>query len=334
MALSARSGRRLLVAGVAVSVLAVGADVVAPSVTAPVRDAAASVFTPVTSWLTLGDSARVRALTAQRDAARREAAALRDGPGLDAGLRSLLTAPGVAGATVVPARVVGIEARTLASAPPRLVLDVGRRDGIRTDQGVVAGSGLVGRVVTVRESSAVVEPISAAGAVVGARVQRSAALGSLSARTPGGLPGRAPGELTLTLIQGAGVRVGDRVDTLGSVDGRPYVAGIPVGTVVGLDPDRGQVGRTAKVRPFVQLSSLDLVGVLVAPPARPPRTPVTAPAAPTTPPSPSTPSSSPAGAPSPSSPAATSPATSSTPAASTTAAGNTGSPQPTRGSGG
>lgn len=333
MALSARSGRRLLVTGVAVSLLAVGADAVAPSVTAPARDAAASVFTPVTSWLTVGDSARVRELTAQRDSARREAASLRDVPGLDAGLRSLLAAPGLAGATVVPARVVGIEARTLASTPPRLVLDVGRRDGIRTDQGVVAGSGLVGRVVTVRESSTVVEPISAAGAVVGARVQPSGALGSLSARTPGGLPGRAPGELTLTLVQGAGVRVGDRVDTLGSVDGRPYVAGIPVGTVVGLDPDRGQVGRTARVRPFVQLSSLDLVGVLIAPPARPPRAPVTAPPASTTQPSPSSaPSSSPAATSSPSSPATAS--TSATSAVRMATAENTGTPQPTRGDGG
>lgn len=286
MSLSARTGRRILGVGLACSVAALGLDVVAPSVTAPVRDAAGAVFTPAISWMTVGDSERVRTLTAQRDAARREADLLRPSVQVDAQLRSLLGAPGSAeaqrnaGATIVPARVIGLETRALASSPPRLVLDVGERDGIRTDQGVIAAAGLVGRIVTVRESSAVVEPITAGRAVVGVRVARSGALGSLSARTPAGLPGRAPGELTLTLVQGSGVRVGDRITTLGSVDGRPYAAGLPVGTVVGLDPDRGQVGRTARVRAHVDLSSLDLVGVLLAAPQRPPRAPVTLPAPP------------------------------------------------------
>ena len=45
------------------------------------------------------------------------------------------------------------------------------------------------------------------------------------------------------------VAVGDRVTTLGSVGGRPYVPGIVVGTVTAVDPVDGQLTATATVRP-------------------------------------------------------------------------------------
>ncbi len=57
--------------------------------------------------------------------------------------------------------------------------------------------------------------------------------------------------------------VGDVVSTLGSVDDRPYAAGVVVGTVTAVDPDRGQLTRTATVRPVVDPDAIDVVAVLV-----------------------------------------------------------------------
>ena len=52
---------------------------------------------------------------------------------------------------------------------------------------------------------------------------------------------RGAGELGLTLVQTGALRVGDEVRTLGSVDGRPFVAGVLVGTVSAVEPQRGRL---------------------------------------------------------------------------------------------
>ena len=38
---------------------------------------------------------------------------------------------------------------------------------------------------------------------------------------------------------------------------------IPLGTVTSVDPDRGQLGRTAVVRPFVDHDTLDMVALVL-----------------------------------------------------------------------
>jgi rod shape-determining protein MreC len=53
------------------------------------------------------------------------------------------------------------------------------------------------------------------------------------------------------------------VRTLGSIDETPYAAGIVVGTVTAVDPDRGQLMRSATVRPAVDPDAIDVVAVLV-----------------------------------------------------------------------
>jgi hypothetical protein len=42
-----------------------------------------------------------------------------------------------------------------------------------------------------------------------------------------------------------------------------YAAGIPIGTVTAVAPDANAISRTATVVPFVDVASLDLVGVVV-----------------------------------------------------------------------
>ncbi|HEU5241167.1 MAG TPA: rod shape-determining protein MreC, partial [Ornithinibacter sp.] len=51
----------------------------------------------------------------------------------------------------------------------------------------------------------------------------------------------------------------------------PYAAGIVVGTVTSVDPDRGRLTRTATVRPAIDPDALDLVAVLLPAPRTEPR---------------------------------------------------------------
>ena len=87
--------------------------------------------------------------------------------------------------------------------------------------------------------------------------------------------GRAPGatsELTLQLLDSqASLVAGERLVTLGSQRNRPYVPGVPVGVVRQVRPVPGTLTREATVKPYVDFSTLDLVGVVIEPPRRDPR---------------------------------------------------------------
>lgn len=269
--MSSTFARRGLATALAGTVLLLGVDAARPGLTAPLRDGAAAVLGPVERALAPGDSARVARLTRERDALLRErqqdAAAVSKARQLD----TLLASPAAAGRRVVPARVVAFSASPAGSGVRRVTLDVGSRDGIRTDLSVIAGAGLVGRVVSVAPWTCDVQVLGDRDVTVGVRAGSRGVLGSLTGATVPGVPPRAAGELTLSLIQQGSVAVGDIVRTLGSPHGRPYVPDVPVGRVTAVDPARGQLATTAAVRPFIDASSLDVVAVVTDPARTTPR---------------------------------------------------------------
>ena len=75
---------------------------------------------------------------------------------------------------------------------------------------------------------------------------------------------RDRGDLDLRLLDGqSSVAPGDRLVTFGSQGDTPYVPGVPVGRVVTVSGSPGSQTRTAVVAPYVDFTSLDLVGVVV-----------------------------------------------------------------------
>ena len=52
--------------------------------------------------------------------------------------------------------------------------------------------------------------------------------------------------------------------TFGSVGGRPYVPGVPVGTVATVTTQPGSLTPTALVKPFADFTGLGVVGVVVS----------------------------------------------------------------------
>lgn len=181
----------------------------------------------------------------------------------------LLAAPSTAGAEVVPARVVGVGAPG-PQGVVRITIDVGSRDGVSVDRTVVAAGGLVGRVASVAPWTSDVLVVGGPDVVVGARVGAAGALATVGADTAGRAD-RGPGELGLALVQVGALAVGDEVRTLGSVDARPFVPGVLIGTVTAVEPSRGRLAPTGTVRPAVDTGALSVVGVLLTPPRATPR---------------------------------------------------------------
>lgn len=259
----ARRGTVLLGMLVGLTVLVLLADLARPAVTEPVRRSAANVFAPIQAAMTGWTDDRLTEVTRERDELDARVKELKAQVSTHEQLSSLeRAAAGWGGHQLLPARVVGFSSDSAPVGGRTVTIDVGEVDGVRQDQTVISSDGLVGRVVRTAPSSADVLLLGGSDVVVGVRFGADGALGSVDGRPVPGLPARAPGDLTLTALGDSHIAVGDQVTTLGSPDSIPYVAAIPLGTVTAVDPDSGQLGRTAVVRPLVDNDTLDLVAVV------------------------------------------------------------------------
>ncbi len=243
----------------------------AAEVFGPMESVSASVASPVVDAVELlGD---MRGLREDNDRLAEENAALRAELSTGEVDRNRLAEydalTGVAegsGFELVPARVVAIGP---AQAFARTVtVDAGTAEGVRADLTVVDGSGLVGRVLSAGRHTATVLLAVDAGSVIGGRLDRSMELGFL--RGNGSLG--SDGLLSLDLVDPDALpAAGDTVVTWGSRGGTPYVAGVPVGEVTQVHTSAGDQSVSAAVRPFSDMSSLDLVGVVLGPQRTGPR---------------------------------------------------------------
>lgn len=143
-----------------------------------------------------------------------------------------------------------------------VTINAGRRNGIAPDETVLNGDGLVGVVTAVTGSTATVQLATDARATVGVRL---AGTGEIGALTGTGATMAAPRELRLTLFSATAVlRPGQTLTTFGSVGGRPYAPGLPVGRVTRVTSQPGGLTQTALVTPFADFSGLGVLGVVVS----------------------------------------------------------------------
>jgi rod shape-determining protein MreC len=177
-------------------------------------------------------------------------------------LDSLLRTAGAGGYGVKAAEVVGIGAAQGFSWT--VTLDIGREDGIAPDMTVINGAGLVGRTTTVGASTSTVLLANDPDFTVGTRMEGSSELGFAA--------GRGGDAMTVQLLNGkAEVKEGHRLVTFGSQNHSPFVPGVPVGEVTKVERQTGDLTRTLRIRPFVEFTQLEIVGVVVEPPREDPR---------------------------------------------------------------
>jgi rod shape-determining protein MreC len=150
---------------------------------------------------------------------------------------------------VTTARIVGHD-----TAYGRTVtIDRGSRDGIAPNMPVVASKGIVGRVVTVRSTSAQVLLLRDVNSAVDSLVQRSRAKGILYGN----------GDLSLELRfmeRHEDVRTGDLVVTSGITGIFP--PGLVLGEVIAVDKEGQGLFQVIKVRPAEEAASLEEVLVI------------------------------------------------------------------------
>ncbi|HEX4812736.1 MAG TPA: rod shape-determining protein MreC [Nonomuraea sp.] len=223
---------------------------------APLREAGSTVYGTAQSAIgavtrSFGGDGRLRAL--ERDNAR-----LRALEQENARLRNDLRATGAQ--STAAARLRGVAAHVVGFGHGQQVtIDAGTGAGVERDVTVLSADGLVGKVAWAGPATASVSLITDPGSSVGARMAGSGELGVVT-----GLPGES--RLRLSLFDpNAPLQTGDQVVTLGSAGGRPYVAGLAIGTVERVERVPGAATRTALLRPAARLSALDLVAVLVPP---------------------------------------------------------------------
>ncbi|MFC7488039.1 rod shape-determining protein MreC [Knoellia sp. CPCC 206453] len=270
---SDRRRRRFVAVAVLLTLVLVLVDLVGGPGPGLLRRGAATVLGPLERVLAPAGRPNEEQLRREND---RLASDLRESQlaGADASaLKALLAAPSTAGARVVPARVVGVGAPG-PQGVVRITIDVGSRDGVTTDRTVVSGDGLVGRVASVAPWTSDVLVVGGPDVAVGVRVGAAGALATVGGSAASAAE-RRPGELGLTLVQTGALRIGDEVRTLGSVDGRPFVPGVVVGTVSAVEPQRGRLAPSGTVRPAVDVGALSIVGVLLTAPRAAPRAAVT-----------------------------------------------------------
>lgn len=240
----------------------------------PLRAAAGDVFGPVEEltatavrpfqavpgFFASTDSlrAQVQELEAENDTLRGQLATAVVDRNRVAELDGLLRGADRTGYALVPARVVAYG--PAQSFSRTVTIDAGTSSGVHPDLTVVNNAGLVGRVIRADRSTATVLLVVDADSVVGGRLGSTMEVGFLRGRGDLGQDGR----LDLELVDNA-VTPGrhDIVVTWGSEGGKPYVPGIPIGTVTQVFSSPRELSKRAVIDPLVDFSSLDLVGVVV-----------------------------------------------------------------------
>jgi len=238
-------------------------DVVA-DVLGPVEDGAATAMRPITDLPDKFRSAsdltdRNEALEASNQRLRSQLRAEQANAARNSEVDTITAFADRTGYQVVQAQVIAIGP---AQAFSRTVtIDAGTSDGVVPDLTVVNDRGLVGRVIAASSTTATVLLIIDRDSTVGGRLGTSMELGFLDGSGAMG----ANGSLTLSLVDHTVTpHAGDLVLTWGSRGDAPYLPGIPIGTVTGTSSTPAELTQTASVKPFVDFSSLDVVGVITS----------------------------------------------------------------------
>lgn len=241
---------------------------VGASVFGPLERGVSAVVTPIggffsglASWKDSADrihaleeeNARLKALVA--DSANERARADQ--------LDKLLKLAGAGQYRIVPGQVVAIgPAQDYAWT---VTIDAGSRDGITTDMTVINGDGLVGRVIGVSEGTCTVALVVDATTSVGGRIATTQEIGVVEGNG-------TPTSLEMQLLDPlAPVEIGSPIVTFGSQNDRPYVPGVPIGVVTELRGAPGALTRIAVLKPYVDVTALNIVGIVVEPPRVDPR---------------------------------------------------------------
>jgi rod shape-determining protein MreC len=238
------------------------------SIFGPVERVAGDVTTPVAGFFhaaTHDDASEIASLQEQNDVLRAEVSREQLASSDDKQLQELLQLDARGGYKIVTASVIAVG----GDYSDTVTIDAGSRDGITTNETVLNGEGLVGIVTSTGPTTSTVELATDASSVVGVRTAKTGIIGEV---TGSGQSMAGNDTMHLTLFNATAMLTpGEELVTLGSVAGKPYVPGVPVGYVQSVTSAPGALTQTALITPFTDFTGVGVVGVVVAPPRTDPR---------------------------------------------------------------
>jgi rod shape-determining protein MreC len=225
---------------------------------APVKGAADAVFDPVgDAWngvFKYGD------LEDENARLREELAELRGSQDrieeTERGFDELLELNSLEYARDVPQVAATVISSPLSNFELSFELDKGREAGIKEGMTVVAGRGLVGRVVRVSDRRSVVELLTDRDFAVGVKLASSGEVGIAA----GG--GRDQPMHLSGIDPGVEIRRRELVTTSGRAESA-FPPGIPVGRIEEATSERGALEQEVRLRPLVDVDRLTFVKVLL-----------------------------------------------------------------------
>jgi len=177
-------------------------------------------------------------------------------------LKNILDLAGRGGYKVVAAKV--INRGSSATFKETITIDVGSSSGISRNMTVISDGGLVGVVKSVSSDTSVVLLMNDPSFKMGVRIAGTQSIGVLS--------GQGGNSYLLQLLDTTGeIKLGDKLVARGSDGGRPFVPGVPVGTVVEVQSNSSSITQNADVTASANLDRIALVAVVVSPPKFDPR---------------------------------------------------------------
>jgi rod shape-determining protein MreC len=196
--------------------------------------------------------ASTRAQLVQAQAASRDDAQLRKQLGLDQEL-------GIGRSQSVGARVIWKSPTAWYST---IQVDKGRSDGIKVDQPVINGDGLIGKVTSVNGGTATITLITDSSSAVSAQIEPDGANGIVRPSLGD------PSDMRLEFLRkGHPVRTGQNVATSGFSSGKLtsiFPRGIPIGQVTKVSSDELELYRQVHIKPFADFRRIDFVQIITS----------------------------------------------------------------------
>jgi rod shape-determining protein MreC len=160
-----------------------------------------------------------------------------------------------------------VAARVITRSPTlwysTVSINKGSSSGVRVDQPVINGDGLVGTITSTTGNASIVTLITDHTSGVSAKINESGVAGVVQPAVG------KPDDLLMQYIRrGDRISTGQTVVTAGSTSQRYaslFPPGIPIGTVSKVDDQELDVYQRVHVKPFAQLRRLDIVQVLTNP---------------------------------------------------------------------
>ena len=233
----------------------------------PLESIASKIFSPIGNFTSdlknFGQSKKkIEQLTKEVDLLKSAQILDEDTVGQLSQLRNVLDLAGRGGYKVVAAKV--INRGSSATFKQTITIDAGKSSGVGINMTVISDSGLVGVVKSVTSNSAIVLLMSDPTFKIGVRIAGTQSIGVVS--------GQGGSTYLLQLLDATGeIKKGDVLVARGSQDGKPFVPGVPVGTVTTVQSNASSITQNADVVGVSNLERIGVVAVVTSPPKNDPR---------------------------------------------------------------